>query len=129
MSLTNLRFSYANCDIYEQKDDQKLQDYMNNINKEVLGSTLPNSLLGLNQDEQDQNMHPSHANLPSYKNRVTCEHMDECGIRSEQEQKDEIFWEPGRREKPLRIEERKYGDYKCHKVILSPEEENHISQP
>lgn len=50
-------------------------------------------------------MHPSQANFPSYKNMVTGEQMDECDSRSDQKWQDEIFWEPRKMEKGLRIEE------------------------
>ncbi|KAI5439723.1 hypothetical protein KIW84_025193 [Lathyrus oleraceus] len=55
--------------------------------------------------------------------------MDGCDCISEQEPKDEIFWEPRRKEKGLRVEEQKFGDYECYEIILSVEEENCISQP
>lgn len=72
-------------------------------------------------------MHPSQANFPSYKNMVTGEQMDECDSRSDQKRQDEIFWEPRKMEKGLRIEEWEYGDYECPEIILQSEEKYRIS--
>lgn len=55
--------------------------------------------------------------------------MEECEICSDQERLEESFWEPKKREKGLRIEEQKYDDYECPEIILSSEEEHHISLP
>lgn len=55
--------------------------------------------------------------------------MDECVHRPDQKLNDEIFWEPRKKVKGLRIEEQKFGDYECLEIILSLKEENHILMP
>ncbi|KAI5382865.1 hypothetical protein KIW84_070322 [Lathyrus oleraceus] len=57
------------------------------------------------------------------------ERMEECVPRLEQKPIEEIFWEPRRKVKGIRIEERKFGEYECLEIILSLEEEIRISQP
>lgn len=55
--------------------------------------------------------------------------MDECIHQPDQELNDEIFWEPRKKVKGIRIEEQKFGDYECLEIILSLKKENHILMP
>lgn len=111
MSYVKVGFASTNLDITELDGDPPPQNSVRGVGNEEQGMVQSNALLGQNLEMQDEVMQPCITNITSYKNMVIGERMEECVPRLEQNPIEEIFWEPRRKMKGIRIEEHKFGEY------------------